>query len=303
MHVIATHIRLERLSLSYTERLALRAKDDGRLRLHRRFPSRYLSTPRDLIVYLPPGYEETCDPAGHRNAAGTKAPAGYPVLYLQDGQNLFDPSTAFAGNDWRADITADDLICRGRVEPLLIVGIYNAGVRRISEYTPTRDRHLRKGGKAGRYAQMLAREVKPFIDQQYRTRKAAASTGVGGSSLGAMVSLVAGLTYPRVFGKLALLSPSVWWDERSVLHLIGTRPLKHRPRIWLDTGTAEGSHPGEIVADARRMRDTLAQNGWRFEEDLRYEEASGQGHNEQAWAGRFGRVLEYLFPVPVKPAG
>ena len=159
-----------------------------------------------MLVYLPPGYHES--------------EARYPVLYLQDGQNLFDAATAFAGNEWRADLIADDEICRARVEPLILVGLYNTGVRRISEYTPTRDRRTRKGGKAERYAQMLAREVKPFIDHTYRTRKSAADTGVGGSSLGALVALVAGLRYPRVFGKLALMSPSVWWDEHSILTLI-----------------------------------------------------------------------------------
>ncbi|HTX35326.1 MAG TPA: alpha/beta hydrolase-fold protein, partial [Bryobacteraceae bacterium] len=246
--------------------MAPRAKEDGRLRRHPRFPSRYLSTPRDLIVYLPPGYAESA--------------AAYPVLYLQDGQNLFDAATAFLGNEWRADLTADDLIRRCRVEPLIIVGLYNTGVRRISEYTPTRDRRLRKGGKAERYAQMLVREVKPFIDHQYRTRRGPADTGVGGSSLGALVSLVTGLAYPRVFGKLALMSPSVWWDEHSILALIETRRLPQRPRIWLDTGTAEGNDPAKVVADAHLMRDALAARGWREGLDLHYEEARGHAHNE-----------------------
>jgi len=228
---------------------------------------------------VPPGYDES--------------EARYPVLYLQDGQNLFDRATAFGGNEWRADATADEEMRRGAVEPLILVGLYNTGVRRISEYTPTRDKRTRKGGKAERYAQMLAREVKPFIDHQYRTRKAAADTGVGGSSLGALVSLVAGLKYPRVFGKLALLSPSVWWDEHSILSLIEAWKPVRRPRIWLDTGTEEGNHPAKVVADARRMRDALAAKGC----DLRYEEAQGRAHNEQAWADRFGRVLEYLFPA------
>src|SRR3954454_10089714 len=180
-----------------------RAKDQGRLRYHRRFPSRYLSTPRDIVVYVPPGYDE--------------AEWRCPVLYLQDGQNLFDPSTAFGGTDWRVDLTADELIRSGNIPPVLIVGIYNTGVRRISEYTPTRDRNRKKGGKADRYAQMLARELKPFIDREYRTRKGSEWTGTGGSSLGALVSLESGLLYPKVFGNLALLSPSVWWDDCVIL--------------------------------------------------------------------------------------
>jgi predicted alpha/beta superfamily hydrolase len=267
--------------------LIQRAKDDGRIRLHPRFPSSYLSTPRDVIVYLPPGYEAS--------------EARYPVLYLQDGQNLFDSSTAFAGNEWRADVTADSLIREGRIEPLLIVGLYNTGVRRISEYTPTRDPHLRKGGKAQRYAQMMAREVKPFIDHHYRTRKAAADAGVGGSSLGALVSLMAGLRYPRVFGKLMLMSPSVWWDQHSILHLMEAWTPARRPRIWLDTGTEEGSNPQKVVADARLMRDALVARGWAEGDDLHYEEAQGHQHNEWAWGERFGRALVNLFPAGPQP--
>jgi predicted alpha/beta superfamily hydrolase len=259
--------------------LALRAKEDGRLRLHPKFQSRYLSTPRDLIVYLPPGYDAS--------------EARYPVLYLQDGQNLFDPATAFLGNDWRADRIADDEICRGRVEPLIVVGLYNTGVRRISEYTPTRDKRTRKGGKAERYAQMLAREVKPFIDRTYRTRKSVADSGIGGSSLGALVSLMTGLRYPRVFGKLMLMSPSVWWDEHSILALIEAWTPSRRPRVWLDTGTAEGNSPAKVVADARLMRGALEAKGV----ELHYEEAPGHPHNEWAWSARLGQALEYLFPA------
>jgi predicted alpha/beta superfamily hydrolase len=263
--------------------LTPRAKDDGRLRLHARFATRYLSTPRDVLVYLPPGYDES--------------DARYPVLYLQDGQNLFDPATAFAGNEWRADLIADEEIRCGRVEPLLLVGLYNTGVRRISEYTPTRDPRTRKGGKAERYAQMLARELKPFIDTTYRTRKSANDAGVGGSSLGALVSLVAGLRYPRVFGKLALMSPSVWWDQLSILSLIEAWTPPRPQRVWLDTGTAEGSNPEKVVADARLMRDALEAKGV----ELHYEEAQGHQHNEGAWSTRFAPMLRYLFPV--KPVG
>jgi predicted alpha/beta superfamily hydrolase len=258
-----------------------RAKDEGRLRYHPKFSSRYLSTCRDLIVYLPRGY----------NSHG----AGLPVLYLQDGQNLFDPATAFGGNDWRADVTADALIEGGTLEPLILVGIYNTGVRRVSEYTPCRDRRSRKGGKADRYAQMLATEIKPFIDNEYRTRKSAAHTGVGGSSLGGLASLVTGLEYPRVFGKLMIMSPSVWWDQRSILSSVHAYSARARQRIWLDIGSAEGENPAAVVEDARVLRTSLAAKGWREGVDLMYCEDEGAGHNEQAWAARFGRALQYLF--------
>lgn len=256
-----------------------RSHAEGRLRLHRRFPTSFLSTPHDLIVYLPPGYEG----AGDR----------YPVLYLQDGQNLFDPATAFAGQDWWADVTADELIERGAIEPLVMVGIYNAGVRRISEYTPTRDPRSRKGGKADRYAEMVAREVKPFIDRQYRTRRGAADTGICGSSLGALAALEAALLFPRVFGHAAAMSPSVWWDQRSILHLVRRFRPAARPRIWLDMGTAESGAAQDVLEDARALRDALLERGW-SEANLAYREYEGAGHNEQAWGARFGDVLMWM---------
>src|SRR5580765_6867881 len=153
--------------MAYTGALSEhRARHERRIRLPQRFPSRYLSTPRDIIVYLPPGYD-----------SGDFA---CPVLYLQDGQNLFDPHTAFGGQDWRVDVTADELIRRCEIEPLIIVGIYNTGIRRVSEYTPTKDPRRHKGGKGDRYAKMMAYELKPFIDREYRTRRSAAFNGVGG---------------------------------------------------------------------------------------------------------------------------
>jgi predicted alpha/beta superfamily hydrolase len=260
----------------------IRAKQERRIRFHPRFASRYLSTPRDLVVYLPPGY----DSGAFR----------CPVLYLQDGQNLFDPHTAFGGQDWRVDITADDLILRGAIEPLIVVGIYNTGVRRISEYTPTKDARRRKGGKGERYARMMAHELKPFIDREYRTRRSAAYCGVGGSSLGGLVSLETGLRYPRVFGRLAILSPSVWWDNRSILDMVRAYQFEARPRIWLDSGTDEGDAPQQTVAELELLRDALIEKGWREGVDLRCSVAPGHGHNEHAWAARFGDVLEYLFP-------
>lgn len=231
-------------------------------------------------MYLPPGYDES--------------DWRYPVLYLQDGQNLFDPETAFFGQEWRADITADELICSGAIEPVILVGVYNTGVRRISEYTPTRDPVRRKGGKGDRYAQMLARELKPFLDSQYRTQKT--GHGVGGSSLGGLVALEAALLYPRVFAKAAVLSPSVWWDRRSILELVSRFQGTMRPRIWLDAGTQEGDAPGRVIEDLRLLRHALTEKGWEDGKTLRYWEVEGAGHNEHAWASRFGEVLKWLFP-------
>ena len=216
------------------------------------------------------------------------------MLYLQDGQNLFDPATAFGGQDWRADVTADELTLRGAIRPVIMVGIYNTGVRRISEYTPTRDRRMRKGGKGDRYAAMIARELKPLIDKQYRTRRGPADTAIGGSSLGALAALQAGLLFPRVFGNIAAMSPSVWWDERSILTLVRCFRSAARPRIWLDIGTQEGDVPQRTIDNARMLRDTLIARGWADGLNLCYSEYAA-GHNEAAWGARLGDVLRWLW--------
>ena len=252
----------------------------GQLRKHERFRSRFLRNYRDLIVYLPPGYDE-------------QPWQRFPVLYLHDGQNLFDRATAFAGVDWNVHGAADHLIGTGSVQPLVIVGIYNAGKSRIHEYTPTKTLKL-GGGRADRYAKFLLQEVMPFIQTQYRILAEPASTGIGGSSLGGLVSLYIGLKLPQHFAKIAALSPSVWWNQRVILPFAAAAPVHPRPSIWLDIGTKEGPR---IVPDVEQFRDVLLKKGWRLGEDLHYERVEGGEHNEAAWAQRIGRVLQFLYPA------
>jgi predicted alpha/beta superfamily hydrolase len=257
----------------------------GNFQRHARFHSNFLPDDREVMVYLPPGYDG--EPSRH-----------YPVLYLNDGQNLFDGATSFIpGEEWHVDETAEQLISEGSLQPLIIVGIYNTGARRVDEYTPTPDRRVGHGGRADLYGRMLIEELKPFIDSHYRTQRDCAHTALGGSSLGALVALHVGLRHAKVFGKLALMSPSVWWDRRTILQEV--RQVRSKPaiRIWLDTGTAEGSRPARTVSDVRRLRDTLEHKGWRLGQDLAYVEAEGAGHNEGAWAARVGAMLRFLFPA------
>jgi predicted alpha/beta superfamily hydrolase len=247
---------------------------------HEQFPSRFLRNRRDLIVYLPPGY----DALPQRR---------FPVLYLHDGQNLFDGATSFIpGMDWHVGQTADRCIQDGRVGPLIIVGIYNAGKQRLGEYTPTRAPRL-GGGRANRYAKFLLEEVRPFVNSQYRSQQGAENTGIGGSSLGGLLSLYLGLRQPQIFGKIAALSPSVWWNERVILRYAATAPVQPLPRIWLDIGTREGPR---IVDDVERFRDILIGKGWQPEQNLHYERVEGAEHNEAAWAQRVGPFLQFLFP-------
>jgi predicted alpha/beta superfamily hydrolase len=213
---------------------------------------------------------------------------------MQDGQNLFDGSTSYIqGQDWHVGSTAEEEIVAGRVEPLIIVGIYNAGNARIREYTPTSVPRL-GGGRADRYGKFLLEEVMPFVHREHRAESDSMSTGIGGSSLGALVSLYLGLSRPDVFGKIAALSPSVWWNQRVIHKFAASMPIHSRPRIWLDIGTREGPR---IVGDVERYCDILLQRGWQHERDLHYERVEGAEHNELAWAQRVAPFLRFLYPA------
>ena len=264
----------------------LAAHDDTphpRLRLHRGFPSLYLPDPRDLIVYLPPGYDH------HPERT-------YPVLYLHDGQNLFDGRTSFVpGRTWQVREHADEAIEAGEVEPLVIVGIYNTGDRRLAEYTWERDWKM-GGGEADEYGLMVTRELMPWVATHYRVRTEREHTGVGGSSLGALVSLFMGLRHAEVFGKIAALSPSVWWNHKSILGYLNERApqIWERPKLWLDVGDGEGYR---TLKDAEKLNRRLKANGWNPGQTLHFERVHGGTHDEASWANRVRPMLRFLFPA------
>ena len=200
-----------------------------------------------MWVYLPPQY------AGEPERR-------FPVLYLQDGQNVFDGATAFlAGKEWEVDETVERLAAEGRIEPLVVVAVDNGGERRLVEYTPTRDRRAPDGGGADAYGRMLVEELKPWVDRTYRTRPARETTGIGGSSLGGLVSLYLGLKHPEVFGRIAALSTTAGWDDRFIARFVDALPAKPDTRLWTDTGTREDR---TAVNDARALRDALVRRGW-----------------------------------------
>ncbi|HEV2720449.1 MAG TPA: alpha/beta hydrolase-fold protein [Thermoanaerobaculia bacterium] len=248
-----------------------------RLENRRRAPrrgtlERLADFPRIVTVYLPPGY-------GERD---------YPVLYMQDGQNLFEPERAFVpGQHWRLAEAADAAIHERTASPMIIVGVDHAGPARIDEYTPTRDAQRKGGGKADVYGRMLLDELKPLIDARYRT--VASDTAIGGSSLGGLVALHLGLQHADVFRAVAAMSPSVWWDNRVILAEVDTFSGP-RPRLWLDVGGREGA---EALRDARALRDRLRTHGW-SDQNLRYFEDRRGDHSERAWARRARKMLEFL---------
>lgn len=251
----------------------------GEFRTHEGFRSRFLEHEHTVVVFLPPGYGE----GGRR----------FPVLYLHDGQNVFDRATS-VGEEWRVDETAHELIEKGEIAPLIVVGVYNTGVHRIDEYAPTRDEEKGGGGRADDYGRMLVQELKPFIDGEYATLPSAASTGLGGSSLGGLLTMYLGLRYPTVFSRLAVMSPSVWWDDRMILREVEALPGRSAQRIWLDSGTNEGE---ETIANTRALRDALLAKGWVEGKDLAYHEAEGGEHNERSWSERVPMMLKFLYPA------
>ncbi|MBC8139876.1 MAG: alpha/beta hydrolase [Armatimonadetes bacterium] len=237
---------------------------------------------RTVMVRLPVGYDLLIN-----------AKRRYPVLYLLDGQNVFDDATAFAG-EWHADETATRLEAAGKIVPVIIVAVYNAGAERVNEYTPVKDAKLNAGGGAVAYGKWMADTLKLAIDRAYRTKTDTANTAIGGSSLGGLFALHQSLTAPNVWGKAAVLSPSVWWAERAILQTVATAP-KQPVRLWVDIGTAEDKS-GNALAGAQALRDALTARGYKPGSDFSYTEAVGAAHNEAAWSARFGDALTYLFP-------
>jgi predicted alpha/beta superfamily hydrolase len=253
-----------------------------RLRLHKAFKSKYLPSDRDVIVYVPLGYEE-------------EEGRAYPVLYLHDGQNLFDGRTSFVKDrTWQVREHADAAIEAGEVEPLVIVGIYNTGDRRLAEYTHEYSWQM-GGGEADSYGKLITNELMPWIATQYRVRQDRESTGIGGSSLGGLVSLYLGLRYPAVFGKLAVMSPSVWWNHKSILGYLDEHApqMWERPRVWLDVGNREGQ---KAMRDVEHLARRLKANGWKPGETLHFEKVDGGTHDETSWARRVRAMLGFLFP-------
>jgi predicted alpha/beta superfamily hydrolase len=234
--------------------------------------SRELGNRRDLVVWLPPAY--------------ARSERRYPVIYMHDGQNLFDPRASYA-EPWRVDLAMARASKRS-VEAI-VVAIPNMGVDRINEYSPYVDARA-GGGNGDRYLDWVIGTVKPLIDGRFRTRPGRGHTGMVGSSMGGLITLYAYLRDPSVFGFVGVLSPSLWFAGRAIFSTLAEAP--HVPgRIHLDIGGREGA---VALDDARRMRDALIEKGYAPGRELRWVEDPRGRHNEVDWGRRVGDALPFL---------
>lgn len=259
----------------------------GNLWLHE-LGSRIFENTRLVRVWLPPDYD---------GWGATR----YPVLYLNDGQNLFDPVTAFAGVHWQAGETAARLIAEQKIRPLIIVGIDNTKVR-DQEYIPYKSRDPRVLNAKGKcYPDFLQREVMPLIEERYSVLTGPENTGLGGSSLGGLITLYTQLAAPGVFGQLLIESPSLFVANRKILE--ECRRFRGWPaRTYLGMGareTGNAEKDAKIVDDVRELEAILRAAGL---DDQRLKVRIGEGatHSESAWAARFPEALEFLYSDRVK---
>ena len=279
--------------------IAMPAKVEGQITSGRlavlTLESTIFGNTRKLRVWLPEAYD---DPL--------RAEDSFPVLYLNDGQNLFDPATALFGDtEWRVDETVAWLIETGQIEPVVVVGIDNAGARgRAREYLPYPDEFLdppEPNPQGTRYSDFLAEEALPLTEQRFRVRRERSGRTLGGSSYGALVSLYVAVQRPDLFANLLLESPSLYVDDQRVLDDAALTGVGV-DRIYIGVGTNElaiegcAPHPGneEAVQHVYRLESILRARGLK-EQDVfvRVEECAV--HKESAWADRLPSALQFLF--------
>lgn len=243
----------------------------GSVHYHRGLIGEGLTYERDLIVWLPPSY--------HRRMRKR-----YPVLYLHDGQNMFDPKTSFLGYDWQADETADALIRKGAIGEMIMVAITNTPDR-LSEYSDTE--------LGGAYIRFLIATVKPLIDAMYRTKPGRRHTAVMGSSMGGLISLLLVWRHPEVFSQAGCLSTALARDEDRPLfdEIKSYSGPKKGIRVYLDVGGRETA----LIPGYRAMAALLKRKGYQKGKDLGMFFDRRGAHNERAWARRLWRPLTFMF--------
>ncbi len=250
----------------------------GNLKVLKNFHSPQLENQRDLLVYLPPSYESSSQ--------------RYPVLYMHDGQNLFDNATAY-GVEWQIDETLEQLAQEGL--EVIVVGLPNAKESRGAEYSP----HVHSqygGGKANLYLRFIVETVKPLMDQTFRTQPERTHTGLMGASMGGLISLYGFFTHPKTFGFAGVVSPAFWWTEGTIFGFLASAP-KVEGKIYMDIGGNENPELPERRAaywnDAHRADQILREKGY-TSSDYRFVAELEGIHHESDWARRLPEALRFL---------
>ncbi len=238
---------------------------------------------RRVLVYLPADYAQ-------------KPKQRYPVLYMHDGQNVFDEATSFSG-EWGVDETLDRLRAAGQ-DPAgsIVVAVDNDSQHRADEYIPWRNAEIKAGGQGGAYVDFLALTLKPYVDAHYRTRPDAAHTGVAGSSLGGLISVYAALKYPRVFGEVGAFSPAFWVCNDSLRAFAKTHPAAPTARFYFVCGPQESETMLPLMT---AWRDELRAEGVPAANLSFHAPADGQ-HREWFWQREFPAAYQYLFRPALK---
>jgi predicted alpha/beta superfamily hydrolase len=252
----------------------------GEIRIARDVHSPQLNNRRNLLVHLPPSYS-------HSNRR-------YPVIYMHDGQNLFDAATSYAG-EWHVDDTMLALAAEGR--EAIIVGIPNSGEQRMHEYTPF-THNVFGAGRGEDYVRFILDTVKPAIDRDFRTLPEARTTGIFGSSMGGLISIYAYFRFSGAFGMLGCMSPSLWVGYADLLDVV-TRTAFPGGRIYIDVGGHElGPNRGKrnlrYAASVNRFKNALLGLGYVDDRTLKFVHDVEGTHSEGAWARRLPEALRFL---------
>ena len=242
------------------------------------FASKTLNNTRPVYVYLPATYAENTE-------------ARFPVVYMHDGQNLFDASLAFGGNEWKADEAMDEGVEKGTIREAIIIGVGNTSAR-MSEYTPVNDPDY-GGGSGDKYLEMLEKELKPTVDAELRTMPSREDTAILGSSLGGLISSYAGIGHAGTFGLVGAMSPSTWWNNVWLVGKVATTPASPRPiRVYVDSGDGGSSNDG--VDNTKKLADAYRALGYKDDSTLKYVVQAGGQHNEAYWAQRLPGALAFI---------
>jgi alpha-glucosidase len=229
--------------------------------------------PHKVWLYLPPNYTQT--------------KKKYPVIYMHDGQNLFDDATAFL-KEWQIDESLNTLYSETG-EAYIVVGIENGGDKRIEEYTPWENERY-GGGKGAMYIEFIKNELKPYIDANYRTKPKAKHTAIIGSSLGGLISFYGGFRYPDTFGKIGALSTSFWFSNEVEDFAKQHASLK-KSKLYLLVGGKEG---GSMVEDTETIKKILLASGFP-KRHLKTKIVPEGKHNEDFWNQEFLKVIHFLY--------